>query len=64
MSNLLAAMLLADSGLDVFILNARGSIYSQGHIDPSFSPDNVKYWDFRLIINKQKLTISIHKFSE
>ncbi|XP_035703693.1 gastric triacylglycerol lipase isoform X2 [Folsomia candida] len=40
------AMLLADSGLDVFILNARGSIYSQGHIDPSFSPDNVKYWDF------------------
>ncbi|XP_035713590.1 lipase member K isoform X2 [Folsomia candida] len=37
---------LADRGFDVFILNARGNTYSQGHVDPAMTPDNVKYWDF------------------
>lgn len=43
-------MLLADRGFDVFILNARGNTYSQGHVDPAMTPDNVKYWDFRLVM--------------
>ncbi|XP_035714180.1 lipase 3 [Folsomia candida] len=40
------AMLLADSGFDVYLGNARGNSYSQGHINPDMTLDNWKYWDF------------------
>ncbi|XP_035714197.1 lipase 3 isoform X2 [Folsomia candida] len=40
------AMILADSGFDVYIVNFRGNSYSQGHINPDMTLDNWKYWDF------------------
>jgi predicted alpha/beta hydrolase len=39
------AMLLADSGYDVFLGNSRGSTYSPGHV--YLKSDDPKYWDFR-----------------
>ncbi|XP_014226292.1 lipase 3-like isoform X1 [Trichogramma pretiosum] len=38
------AYLLADRGYDVWLGNARGNIYSQGHV--SLSVNDTKYWQF------------------
>ncbi|XKL65929.1 hypothetical protein PGB90_009349 [Kerria lacca] len=36
--------ILADSGYDVWMLNARGTVYSKRHV--RLSPDKPKYWQF------------------
>ena len=41
----IAGYILADSGYDVWMGNARGSIYSKRHV--RLSTDKAKYWQFR-----------------
>lgn len=39
------AFFLADEGYDVWLANARGSLYSRCHVE--FTTDQREYWNFR-----------------
>lgn len=45
-----SGMILADAGFDIFMLNVRGTYYSQRHVN--LTKDDREYWKFRWFLFK------------